>query len=59
MQFLAKPMLQDFYNKVIIPLCYLWNPSMGKLQCYVTLFDRIEKMHARAAKIIYGLHWTT
>jgi hypothetical protein len=47
MQFLAKPMLQDFYSKVglILPLCYLWNPIVWG-SCNVTLFDRMEEMHA-------------
>ena len=57
MQFLPKPMLQDFYNKAILPSITYGILVWGS--CNVTLFDRIEKMHARAAKIIYRLHWTT
>ena len=57
MQFLPKLMLQDFYNKVILPSITYGILVWGS--CNVTLFDRIEKMHARAAKIIYRLHWTT
>ena len=48
---------QDFYNKVILPSITYGILVWGS--CNVTLFDRIEKMHARATKIIYRLHWTT
>jgi len=47
----------DFYFKVILPsVTYglvVWG-SRGK-----SLFDELEKIHVRAAKIIYGLDWHT
>ena len=47
----------DFYFKVILPsVTYRWVVwgSCGK-----SLFDELEKIHVRAAKIIYGLDWYT
>ena len=53
--FLPKKVRLDFYHKVILPsLTYgivLWG------SCNKSLFDELEKMHVRAAKIIYCLDW--
>ena len=55
--FLPKKGKEDFYFKVILPsVTYglvIWR-SCGK-----TLMDEIERIHARAAKIIYKLDWRT
>ena len=53
--FLPEKVRLDFYQKVVLPsLTYgivLWG------SCNKTLFVDLEKMHVRAAKIIYCLDW--
>ena len=53
--FLPKKVRLDIYHKVILPsLTYgivLWG------SCNKSLFDELQKMHVRAAKIIYCLDW--
>ena len=55
--FLPKKARIDFYNKVILPsITYgiiLWG------SCNKSLFNDLEKMHVRAAKIIFCLDWNT
>ncbi|CAB4044469.1 Hypothetical predicted protein, partial [Paramuricea clavata] len=55
--FLPKKARIDFYNKVILPsITYgiiLWG------SCNKSLFNDLEKMHVRAAKIIFCLNWNT
>ena len=55
--FLPTTIRADFYIKIILPsvsyALILWG-SCGK-----TLFDELERIHVRAAKIIYGLDWYT
>ena len=55
--FLPTTAKADFYFKVILPsVTYglvVWGP------CSKSLFDELEKIHVRAAKIIYGLDWYT
>ena len=57
MYFLPTTAKGDFYFKVILlSVTYglvLWGP------CRKSLFDELEKIHVRAAKIIYGLDWYT
>ena len=47
----------DFYLKVVLPsITYgilIWG-SCGK-----TLFDELERIHVRSAKVIFGLDWYT
>ena len=55
MKFLPRDALEEFYNKVILPsVLYgqiLWS-SGGK-----THLDSMEKLHARAARIVHSLPW--
>ena len=48
---------EDFYFKIIIPSVTYGLMIWGS--CGKTLMDEIEKVHVRAAKIIYGLDWCT
>ena len=55
MGFLPKHMLEDFYWKVIFPsvtYCILVWGNCGK-----THFKALERLHTRAARIIYRLNW--
>ena len=47
----------DFYFKVILPSVTYGLVAWGS--CGKSLFDELEKIHVRAAKIIYGLDWHT
>ena len=55
--FLPKKARIDFYNKIILPsITYgiiLWG------SCNKSLFNDLEKMHVRTAKIIFYLDWNT
>ena len=49
------PLLNDFYWKVVYPAVtygiVIWE------NCNATQFKALEKMHARAARIVHGLDW--
>ena len=47
----------DFYFKVILQSVTYGLVVWGS--CGKSLFDELEKIHVRAAKIIYGLDWHT
>ena len=55
--FLPTTIRADFYIKIILPsvtyALILWG------SCEKTIFDELERIHVRAAKIIYGLDWYT
>ena len=55
MRFLPRQMLNDFYWKVVYPAVtygiVIWE------NCNATQFKALEKMHARAARIVHGLDW--
>ena len=57
MNFLPQDALEEFYTKVILPsVLYgqiLWS------SCDKTHLDIIERMHARAARVVYRQSWDT
>ena len=55
--FLPTTAKADFYFKVILPSVTYGLVVWGS--CGESLFDELEKIHVRAAKIIYGLDWHT
>ena len=55
MQFLHRKQLEDFYAKVILPSVTYGLVVWGS--CYKTHFSNLEKLRARAGRIVYGLSW--
>ena len=57
MRFLPQKQLEDFYTKVILP-----SVTYGLIEwksCKKTHLNNLEKLHARAGRIVYGLPWDT
>ena len=57
MRFLPQNQLEDFYTKVILPSVTYGLTVWGS--CNKTHLDNLEKLHARAGRIVYGLPWDT
>ena len=55
--FLPTTARAGFYFKIILPLVTYGLVARGP--CGKWLFDELERIHVRAAKIIYGLNWYT
>ena len=59
MRFLPQKQLEDFYKKVILPS---WSVTYGLTvwgSCNKTHLSNLEKLYARAGRIVYGLPWDT
>ena len=57
MRFLPQKQLEDFYTKVILPSVTYGLTVWGS--CNKTHLNNLEKLHARAGQIVYGLPWDT
>ena len=57
MRFLPQKQLEDFYTKVILPSVTYGLTVWGS--CNKTHLNNLEKLHARAGRIVYGLPWNT
>ena len=57
MQFFPRKQLEDFYTKVTLPSVTCSLVVWGS--CNETHFSNLEKLHARAGRIVYGLSWDT
>ena len=57
MQFLPRKQLEDFSIKVILPSVTYGLVVWGS--CNKKHFSNLEKLHARAGRIVYGLSWDT
>ena len=57
MRFLPQKQMEDFYTKVIMPSVTYGLVLWGS--CNKTHFSNLEKLHARAGRIVYGLPWDT
>ena len=57
MRFLPQKQLEDFYTKVILPSVTYGLTVWGS--CNKRHLDNLEKLHARAGRIVYGLPWDT
>ena len=57
MRFLPRKQEEDFYTKVILPSVTYGLIVWGS--CNTTHLNKLEKLHARAGKIVYGLPWDT
>ena len=57
MRFLPQKQLEDFYTKVILP-SVTYGLTVWK-SCKKTHLNNLEKLHARAGRIVYGLPWDT
>ena len=57
MRFLPQKQLEDFYTKVILPSVTYGLTVWGS--CNKTHLNNLEKLHARAGRIVYGLPWDT
>ena len=58
MRFLPQKQLEDFYTKVIqSSVTYVGLTMWGS--CNKTHLNNLEKLHARAERIVYGLPWVT
>ena len=57
MYFLPISARTDFYFKVVLPSVTYTLVVWGS--CGKCLFDKLERIHIRAAKIIYGMDWCT
>ena len=55
MRFLPQKQLEDFYTKVILPSVKYGLTVWGS--CNKTHLNNLEKLHARAGRIVYGLPW--
>ena len=55
-RFLPRKQLEDFYTKVIPPSVTYGLIVWGS--CHKTHLNNLEKLYARADKIVYGLPWT-
>ena len=59
MRFLRRKQLEDFYTKVIMP-SVTYGLTMDSVGSYnKTHINNLEKLHARAGRIIYELPWGT
>ena len=56
MRFLPRKQVEDFYTKVILPSVTYGLIVWGS--CNMTHLNNLEKLHARAGKIVYGCHGT-
>ena len=56
MRFLPRKQVEDFYTKVILPSVTYSLIVWGS--CNKTHLNNLEKLHARAGKIVYGCHGT-
>ena len=54
---LPQKQLEDFYTKVILPSVTYGLTVWGS--CNKTHLNNLEKLHARAGRIVYGLPWDT
>ena len=57
MRFLPRKQLVDFYTKVLLPSVTYGFVVLGS--CNKTHFSNLEKLHARAGRIVNGLPWDT
>ena len=57
MRFLPQKQLEDFYSKVILSSVTYGLTVWGS--CNKTHLNNLEKLHARAWRIVYGLPWGT
>jgi len=57
MRFLPRKQLEDFHTKVILPSVTYGLIVWGS--CNKTHFNNLDKLHARAGRIVYGLPWDT
>ena len=57
MRFLPQKQLEDFYTKVILPSVTYGLTVWGS--CNKTHLKNLEKLHARAGRIVNGLPWDT
>ena len=57
MRFLPQKQLEDFYTKVILPSVTYGLTVWGS--CNKTHLNNLEKLHARAGRIVYGPPWDT
>ena len=57
MRFLPQKQLEDFYTKVILPSVTYGLTVWGS--CNKTHLNNLEKLRARAGRIVYGLPWDT
>ena len=55
MRFLPQKQLEDFYTKVILPSVTYGLTVWGS--CNKTHLNNLEKLHAKAGRIVYGLPW--
>ena len=55
MRFLPKKQLEDFYAKVILSSVTYGLTVWGS--CNKTHLNKLEKLHARTGRIVYGLPW--
>ena len=55
MRFLPRKQLEDFYTKVTLPSVTYGLIVWGS--CNKTHLNKLEKLHARAERIVYGLPW--
>ena len=56
-RFLPQKQWEDFYTKVILP-SVTYGLTVGG-SCNKTHLNNLEKLHARAGRIVYGLPWDT
>ena len=57
MRFLPQKQWEDFYTKVILPSVTYGRTVWGS--CNKTHLNNLEKLHARAGRIVYELPWDT
>ena len=57
MRLLPRKRVEDFYAKVILPSVTYGLIVWGS--CNKTHLNNLEKLHAKAGKIVYGLPWDT
>ena len=57
MRFLPRKQVEDFYIKVILPSVTYGLIVWGS--CNKRHLNNLEKLHARAGRIVYGLPWDT
>ena len=57
MRFLPRKQLEGFYTKVIIP-SFTYGLTVW-VSCNKTHINNLEKLHATAGRIVYGLPWGT
>ena len=57
MRFLPRKQVEDFYTRVILPSVTYGLIVWGS--CNKTHLNNLEKLHAMAGRIVYGLPWDT